>query len=211
MNERFERHLLLYIDDGKWNIVERFTFHFVEPGLSVKIIKNFKTLIIIIIKYCLLIILNFNMFINQYCIFFSYLHIGHAKAALLNQYYQETFQGKLVMRFDDTNPAKENPHFEKVILEDVAMLDIKPDMFTHTSQYFDLMLSYCEKLIKEGKAYVDDTEAELMKTQREQKIDPRAPRAGLSRRVHVVAGSLAQIAWCSFRGPRPVRCPASDL
>ncbi|KAF7280930.1 hypothetical protein GWI33_005395 [Rhynchophorus ferrugineus] len=101
----------------------------------------------------------------------GYLHIGHAKAALLNQYYQEAFKGKLVMRFDDTNPAKENAHFEKVILEDVAMLDIKPDMFTHTSQYFDLMLEYCEKMIKEGNAYVDDTEAELMKQQREQKVE----------------------------------------
>ncbi|CAH1186812.1 unnamed protein product [Phyllotreta striolata] len=101
----------------------------------------------------------------------GYLHIGHAKAALLNQYYQEAFQGKLIMRFDDTNPAKEDLHFEKVILEDVAMLEIKPDIFTHTSQYFELMISYCEKLLKEGKAYVDDTEPELMKTQREQRIE----------------------------------------
>ncbi|XP_066156798.1 bifunctional glutamate/proline--tRNA ligase isoform X2 [Euwallacea fornicatus] len=101
----------------------------------------------------------------------GYLHIGHAKAALLNEYYQETFKGKLIMRFDDTNPAKENPHFEKVILEDVAMLEIKPDMFTHTSQYFDLMLEYCEKLIKEGKAYVDNTEPETMKLEREQKVE----------------------------------------
>lgn len=75
------------------------------------------------------------------------------------------------MRFDDTNPAKENVHFEKVILEDVEMLDIKPDMFTHTSQYFDLMLEYCEKLLKDGKAYVDDTDAETMKSQREQRIE----------------------------------------
>lgn len=75
------------------------------------------------------------------------------------------------MRFDDTNPAKENPHFEKVILEDVALLELKPDMFTHTSQYFDLMSELCEKLLKGGKAYVDDTEPELMKTQREQKIE----------------------------------------
>jgi bifunctional glutamyl/prolyl-tRNA synthetase len=53
------------------------------------------------------------------------------------------------------------------------MLEIKPDMFTHTSQYFDLMLEYCEKLIKEGKAFVDDTPAEQMKTEREQKVDSK--------------------------------------
>ncbi|XP_044729967.1 bifunctional glutamate/proline--tRNA ligase isoform X2 [Chrysoperla carnea] len=99
----------------------------------------------------------------------GYLHIGHAKAALLNQYYQQAFQGKLIMRFDDTNPAKETVEFENVILEDVEMLQIKPDQFTHTSNYFDLMLEYCEKLIKEGKAYVDDTEPEIMKQEREQR------------------------------------------
>ncbi|CAH2045899.1 unnamed protein product, partial [Iphiclides podalirius] len=103
----------------------------------------------------------------------GYLHIGHAKAALLNQYYQQAFEGKLVMRFDDTNPAKENAEFEKVILEDVEMLEIKPDMFTHTSQYFDMMMDYCEKLIKEGKAFVDDTPAEQMKNEREQKVESK--------------------------------------
>lgn len=101
----------------------------------------------------------------------GYLHIGHAKAALLNQYYQQAFEGKLIMRFDDTNPAKENVEFEKVILEDLEMLQIKPDLFTHTSQYFDLMLKYCETLLTESKAYVDDTKAEQMKIEREQRVE----------------------------------------
>ncbi|XP_054001719.1 bifunctional glutamate/proline--tRNA ligase [Hylaeus anthracinus] len=100
----------------------------------------------------------------------GYLHIGHAKAALLNQYYAEAFKGQLIMRFDDTNPAKENVEFEKAILEDLELLQIKPDRFTHSSDYFDLMLQYCTKLIKEGMAYVDDTNPQLMKEQRDQKL-----------------------------------------
>lgn len=103
----------------------------------------------------------------------GYLHIGHAKAALLNQYYAQTFQGKLIMRFDDTNPAKENAEFEKEILADLKLLDIKPDVFSHSSDYFKLMMGYCEQLIKEGKAYVDNTSAEQMKIEREQKIESK--------------------------------------
>lgn len=101
----------------------------------------------------------------------GYLHIGHAKAALLNQYYQQAFNGTLIMRFDDTNPAKETVEFEQVILGDLKLLQIKPDKFTHTSQYFDVMLEYCEKLMADGKAYVDDTEPEQMKKEREQRIE----------------------------------------
>ncbi|XP_076642990.1 glutamyl-prolyl-tRNA synthetase [Halictus rubicundus] len=100
----------------------------------------------------------------------GFLHIGHAKAALLNQYYAEAFKGQLIMRFDDTNPAKETVEFEKAILEDLELLQIKPDRFTHSSDYFDLMLEYCTKLIQEGKAYVDDTPATVMKEQRDQKL-----------------------------------------
>lgn len=103
----------------------------------------------------------------------GYLHIGHAKAALLNQYYQQMFQGQLIMRFDDTNPAKEKEHFEEVILEDLKMLEIKPDRFTNSSDHFDLMLQLCEKLLKEGKAYVDDTDGDTMRDERMKNIESK--------------------------------------
>ena len=103
----------------------------------------------------------------------GYLHIGHAKAALLNQYYQQLFKGTLIMRFDDTNPAKENAEFEKVILEDLELLHVKYDKFTHTSDHFDLIGRYCEQMLREGKAYVDDTDPETMKSEREQKTESK--------------------------------------
>lgn len=103
----------------------------------------------------------------------GYLHIGHAKAALLNQHYQVNFKGKLIMRFDDTNPEKEKEDFEKVILEDVSLLHIKPDQFTYTSDHFETIMKYAEKLIQEGKAYVDNTPAEQMKMEREQRIESK--------------------------------------
>ncbi|EFP12448.1 CRE-EARS-1 protein [Caenorhabditis remanei] len=103
----------------------------------------------------------------------GYLHIGHAKAALLNQYYQQEFEGQLIMRFDDTNPAKENAHFEHVIKEDLAMLNIVPDRWTHSSDHFEMLLTMCEKLLKEGKAFVDDTDTETMRKEREDRQDSR--------------------------------------
>ncbi|XP_050085553.1 bifunctional glutamate/proline--tRNA ligase [Anopheles aquasalis] len=130
----------------------------------------------------------------------GYLHIGHAKAALLNQYYQQAFQGKLIMRFDDTNPAKENVHFEQVILEDLKMLKIDPDLFTHTSQYFDLMLDYCVRLLKEGKAYVDDTEPEQMKKEREERVESKnrsnTPERNLELWAEMVKGSASGQKCC---------------
>ena len=99
----------------------------------------------------------------------GYLHIGHAKAALLNQHYQVAFGGKLVFRFDDTNPDKEKEDFEQVIREDVSLLQIKPDFCSYTSDHFDLYIEKCVQLLKEGKAYVDDTPAEVMKQERDER------------------------------------------
>ncbi|XP_034427470.1 bifunctional glutamate/proline--tRNA ligase isoform X2 [Hippoglossus hippoglossus] len=101
----------------------------------------------------------------------GYLHIGHAKAALLNQHYQLTFKGKLIMRFDDTNPEKEKEDFEKVILEDVAMLQIQPDQFTYTSDHFPIIMQFGEQMLSDGKAYIDNTPPEQMKLEREQRTE----------------------------------------
>jgi bifunctional glutamyl/prolyl-tRNA synthetase len=58
-----------------------------------------------------------------------------------------------------------------VILEDLDLLSIKPDKYTHSSDHFDELLKLCTKLISEGKAYVDDTEPETMKEQREKRVE----------------------------------------
>ncbi|KIH51253.1 tRNA ligase class I, catalytic domain protein [Ancylostoma duodenale] len=91
---------------------------------------------------------------------------------------------QLIMRFDDTNPAKENAHFEKVIKEDLAMLNVIPDRWTHSSDHFEVMLQMCEKLLKEGKAYVDDTDTETMRKEREERVESKnrssTPEANLA-------------------------------
>ncbi|AGO13399.1 AaceriAFR264Wp [[Ashbya] aceris (nom. inval.)] len=96
----------------------------------------------------------------------GYLHIGHAKAALLNQYFAQAYKGKLIIRFDDTNPSKEKVEFQDSILEDLELLGIKGDRITHSSDYFQEMYDYCVQMIKEGKAYCDDTPTERMREER---------------------------------------------
>merc|ERR1719498_2318541 len=78
----------------------------------------------------------------------GWLHIGHAKAALLNHHYAKSFKGKFILRFDDTNPSKEKSEFEESIVDDLARLNIKPDKVSHTSDYFDELQKKMEDLIK---------------------------------------------------------------
>ncbi|CAK9097050.1 unnamed protein product [Durusdinium trenchii] len=97
----------------------------------------------------------------------GYLHIGHAKAAMLNNHYARHYKGKLILRFDDTNPTKEKLEFVENIMKDLATLQVKPDQVSHTSDYFDQLQSAMEDLIKKGKAYVDDTDQETMRAERD--------------------------------------------
>jgi glutamyl-tRNA synthetase len=96
----------------------------------------------------------------------GYLHIGHAKAALLNDYFARQYEGKLIVRFDDTNPSKEKSEFEDSITQDLELLGIRGDVITHTSDYFDKLYEYALQMINEGKAYVDDTDQTTMRAQR---------------------------------------------
>ncbi|CAO1615568.1 unnamed protein product [Sympodiomycopsis kandeliae] len=96
----------------------------------------------------------------------GYLHLGHTKAAILNQYFAKHYDGKLIVRFDDTNPSKEKAEFQDAIIEDLALLGIHPDQQTFTSDYFDTIYQYVIQLVKQGDAYADDTPQEEMRAQR---------------------------------------------
>ncbi|KAL7579662.1 hypothetical protein ACA910_021812 [Epithemia clementina (nom. ined.)] len=103
----------------------------------------------------------------------GYLHIGHAKAVLLNDYYARRYQGRLILRFDDTNPSKEKEEYQESIVVDLAKLEVKPDMVTYTSDYFEVMLGYAKQLMQQGLAYMDDTPQEQMKVERENRVDSK--------------------------------------
>ncbi|KAL4960887.1 tRNA synthetases class I, catalytic domain-containing protein [Aspergillus stella-maris] len=103
----------------------------------------------------------------------GYLHIGHAKAALLNDYFAHEYgdsRGVLICRFDDTNPSKEFQEFQDSILYDLSLLGITPDRISYSSDYFQQMYDACTELIKSGKAYADNTVKDLMQDQRKNGI-----------------------------------------
>lgn len=72
----------------------------------------------------------------------GYLHVGHAKAVLLNDYYARRYKGRLILRFDDTNPSKEKDEFQTSIVEDLGKIGVKPDVVTFTSDYFETIRNY---------------------------------------------------------------------
>lgn len=93
----------------------------------------------------------------------GFLHIGHVKAAMLNFHYAKIYEGKMILRFDDTNPEKENIEFVENIIRDLKTLEITPDIISHTSDYFPQITEYMKKMIKDGNAYADNGSAEEMK------------------------------------------------
>lgn len=94
----------------------------------------------------------------------GYLHIGHAKSICLNYGIAKDYNGKFNLRFDDTNPTKEEQEYVDSIIEDVKWLgaDFEGRIF-FASDYFEQMYHYAIELIKKGKAYVDDLDTETMR------------------------------------------------
>jgi len=84
----------------------------------------------------------------------GYPHIGHAKAAIIDEEYARMYDGKLILRFDDTNPLKEKLEYYHAIAEGLEWLGIKPDLVKNTSDDIELLHDFGRKLIEVGGAYV---------------------------------------------------------
>jgi glutaminyl-tRNA synthetase len=102
----------------------------------------------------------------------GYLHIGHAKAICIDFGLAEEFGGKTNLRFDDTNPEKEDVEYVDAIMEDVKWLGYKWDELHYASDYFDQLYEWAIKLIKDGKAYIDDLSAEEIRKHRGTLTEP---------------------------------------
>ena len=102
----------------------------------------------------------------------GYLHIGHAKAICLDFGLADEFGGKTNLRFDDTNPEKEEQEYVDSILNDVRWLGFEWDGLYYASDYFDQLYEWAIKLIKDGKAYVDDLTADEIRQYRGTLTEP---------------------------------------
>ena len=96
----------------------------------------------------------------------GYLHIGHAKSICLNFGLAQKYGGKCNLRFDDTNPTKEDVEYVDSIKEDVRWLGFEWAGEYYASDYFDQLYEWAEQLIKKGKAYVDDQTQEEIRQNR---------------------------------------------
>jgi glutaminyl-tRNA synthetase len=102
----------------------------------------------------------------------GYLHIGHVKAFMIDYLIAKDFGGELILRFDDTNPAKEDTEYVEAIKEDARWLGIEWVKETYASDYFDELYNWATKLVLMGKAYVDDQSPEEVSANRGTLTEP---------------------------------------
>ncbi|MBA4019674.1 MAG: glutamine--tRNA ligase [Pirellula sp.] len=129
----------------------------------------------------------------------GYLHIGHAKSICLNFGIAREYGGKCNLRFDDTNPAKEEQEYVDSIMEDVRWLGFEWDELHYASDYFQQLYDWAVKLIKEGKAYVCDLTGDQVRETRGTLSEPgknspfrdRKPQENLELFEQMKAGKFA--------------------
>lgn len=130
----------------------------------------------------------------------GYLHIGHAKAVLLNDYYARRYKGRLIVRFDDTNPSKEKEEYQESIVEDLAKLGVKPHVVSYTSDYFPTIQQAAMELIQQGLAYMDDTPQEQMKAERAERQESKHRNQSVEDAIKyftmMCSGSEEGSTWC---------------
>jgi len=102
----------------------------------------------------------------------GYLHIGHVKAFMIDYLIAKENNGELILRFDDTNPAKEETEYVDAIMDDAHWLGIEWVKVTYASDYFDELYEWAQKLVLEGKAYVDDQTPEQVSANRGTLTEP---------------------------------------
>ncbi|MDR1974764.1 MAG: glutamine--tRNA ligase/YqeY domain fusion protein [Bacteroidales bacterium] len=105
----------------------------------------------------------------------GYLHIGHAKSICLNFGLAKKYNGKTNLRFDDTNPTKEDVEYVDSIKEDIKWLGFNWDRELYASDYFEQLYDWAVQLIKEGKAYVDELSQEEASKYRGTPTEPATP------------------------------------
>lgn len=116
----------------------------------------------------------------------GYLHIGHIKAVILNRHLADLYEGKMVIRFDDTNPDKESMEFAENILVDLKTAKVdwtgEPD---YCSNHFEKYEEIMTRLITEGKCYCDNTDVETMRDQRDKGIPSKCREQSVEENLEI--------------------------
>ena len=120
---------------------------------------------------------------------------------MLNDFFaHEKYKGTLICRFDDTNPSKEKEEFQDAIVEDLALMGIRPDKTSYTSDYFEELYQYCVRMLKEGTAYADNTEQMTMRDQRMNGIASKCRDATVDENLthfeEMKKGTEEGVTWC---------------
>jgi glutaminyl-tRNA synthetase len=134
----------------------------------------------------------------------GYLHLGHAKSICLNFGLAAEFGGKTNLRFDDTNPEKEEQEYVDSIIRDVRWLGFDwEDRMYYASDYFDQLYQWAIQLMQAGKAYVDDLSAEEIRKTRGTLTEPGTIAhfgTARSRRISICSSACARVNFLTDRG-----------